>query len=251
MADWIQWLVLGLVQGLTEFLPISSSAHLILASHFAGWEYQGVVMDIAAHFGSLLAVMFYYRKDLMAVLSGRDWPLFQQLAIATIPLALAGLLLADVVETQLRAIWIIALASAVFGVLLWWSQKHSQNESMSLKKALALGLAQCLALIPGASRSGVTMTAGMLLGLSKSEAARMAFLMAIPALLMTTAYGGLKLWQAPAAYNLTAVGSVVLVSFLAAWLCIHWLLKFIERIDFAWFMHYRLVLSALILWTLL
>jgi len=251
MADFLQWVVLALVQGLTEFLPISSSAHLILASKFAGWQDQGLLLDIAAHFGSLLAVMLYYRKDVFRLLSGQDWPLFQQILLASMPIAVTGFLLAGFIENNLREVWIIAVASAIFGVLLWLSQKHSRNHSLNLKSAIIIGLAQCLALIPGASRSGVTMAAGMALGLSKTVAAKFSFLLAIPAILMTTAYGSLKMYQAPQAYDLTGVLTIVTLSFLAAWLCIHWFMKYIQKIDFIWFMHYRILLATLILLTLL
>lgn len=247
MSDFLQWVVLALVQGLTEFLPISSSAHLILASKFAGWQDQGVVMDIAAHFGSLLAVMIYYRKDVIHILSGKDWPLFNQLLVATIPLAVAGFLLAGFIENNLRSVWVIAVASAFFGVLLWLSQKLTQQTSLDLKKALLIGLAQCFSLIPGASRSGVTMTAAMSLGLSKTHAAKFSFLLAIPAILMVSVYGGYKLIQQPQAYELSGVLTIAVLSFLAAYGCIHFFMKYIEKIDFVWFMLYRVLLAALIL----
>jgi len=247
MAEWLQWLVLALVQGLTEFLPISSSAHLILASKLAGWQDQGLVMDIAAHLGSLLAVMMYYRQSIARLLTGQDWPLFLQLLLASFPIALAGLLFANIIETQLRSVWVIAIASAVFGVLLWLSQRWSKAQAIDLKKAGLIGLAQCLALIPGASRSGVTMTAAMAMGIDKQTAARFSFLLAIPAILMTTAYGGMKLMQAPQNYDLSGILVVVTGSFLAAWLCIHWFMKFIDRINFVWFMHYRILLAVMIL----
>jgi undecaprenyl-diphosphatase len=247
MTDFLQWVVLALVQGLTEFLPISSSAHLILASKFAGWQDQGQMMDIAAHFGSLLAVMIYYRQDIIHLLSGKDWPLFKQLLIASIPIALAGFLLASYVDEQLRSVWIIAAASVVFGVVLWFSQRFARQHDLDLKKSLLIGLAQCLALIPGASRSGVTMTAAMALGLSKTHAAKFSFLLAIPAILMTTAYGGLKLINEPQAYDFTGIITIAGLSFFAAWICIHFFMKYIEKINFIWFMHYRILLAVLIL----
>ncbi|MFC3192831.1 undecaprenyl-diphosphate phosphatase [Marinicella sediminis] len=248
LLDVLQWVVLSLVQGLTEFLPISSSAHLILASKFAGWQDQGVVMDIAAHFGSLLAVMVYYRNDLIHLLSGRDWPLFSQLLIASLPIAFSGLLFAGLIETHLRSAWVIVITSVVFGVLLWWTQRMARNQSLQLKSALFIGLAQCLALIPGTSRSGVTMTAGMALGLSKQSAARFSFLLAIPAILMVSAYGGLKLWQSPQAYDLIGVIIIVGLSFISALAAIFWFMKYLEKIDFKWFMYYRVLLALLIIW---
>ena len=247
MSDFLQWVVLALVQGLTEFLPISSSAHLILASKFAGWQDQGLVMDIAAHFGSLMAVMLYYRQDIVDLLSGKNWPLFSQLLVASIPIALAGFLLAGLVEENLRSVWVIAAASVFFGVLLWLAQSAAKQHKLDLRKSLMIGLAQCLALIPGASRSGVTMTAAMALGLSKTHAAHFSFLLAIPAILMTSAYGLLKLYQDPQAYDLTGIIVISSMGFLAAWFCIHFFMKYIERINFIWFMHYRIVLALIIL----
>ncbi|WP_154222645.1 undecaprenyl-diphosphate phosphatase [Marinicella rhabdoformis] len=250
MADWLQWLGLALIQGLTEFLPISSSAHLILLSYFAGWEKQGLLVDIAAHFGSLLAVLLYFRKDIIEVLLGRDKTLFLYLNVSAIPLAIAGLLLADFVDSQLRTPLIIALASAVLGVALYLSQKKAVNQNLNWRIVTYMSLAQVLALIPGASRSGVTMTAGMWAGLSKEKAASFSFLMAIPAILMTTAYGALKWYQNPAEQNIPMMLTVMTLSFVAAYACIHFFMKLIKRIDFIWFMHYRLILAALILMTI-
>ena len=248
LLDALQWVVLAVVQGLTEFLPVSSSAHLILASKFAGWQDQGVVMDIAAHFGSLLAVLVYYRKDIIHLLSGQDWPLFRQLLIGSIPLAISGLVFARLIETHLRSAWVIVITSVVFGVLLWWCQRLARDQQLDSKTALLIGLAQCLSLIPGTSRSGVTITAGMALGLSKSGAARFAFLLAIPAILMVSAYGGLKLWQQPQAYDLSGVITIISLSFISALLCIFWFMKYLEKIDFKWFMYYRILLALLIIW---
>jgi len=204
-------------------------------------------MDIAAHFGSLLAVMMYYRKDIVELLSGKNWALFNQLLIASIPIALVGFLWAGFIEEKLRSIWVIAAASAFFGVLLWLAQRMAQQQQLNLKNSLLIGLAQCLALIPGASRSGVTMTAGMALGLSKTKAAKFSFLLAIPAILMSAAHGGRKLIQEPQAYDLTGVITLAVLGFFAAWLCIHLFMRYIEKIDFIWFMLYRIILAALIL----
>ncbi len=251
MNDWLQWTVLALVQGLTEFLPVSSSAHLILMSQFAGWSDQGLVMDIAAHFGTLLAVLVYFRADVWRLLRGADGRLLICLLVATVPLALAGVLSASLVATHLRAAWVIALATAVFGVLLWWAQKAPQNEKpLGLRHALWIGLAQILALIPGTSRSGITMTAGMALGLDKTRAARFSFLLAIPAIGMSTVYGMYQWVQSPQQFNGAGLLWVTALSFATALLCIHWFLRWVQRIDFSVFMVYRLLLAALILWVL-
>ncbi|WP_395374020.1 undecaprenyl-diphosphate phosphatase [Marinicella sp. W31] len=251
IQDWFQWLVLAIVQGLTEFLPVSSSAHLILTSQLLGWKDQGLVMDIAAHFGSLLAVMWYFRKDIGRMLSGRDWTLFLQLAVASIPIALTGLLAAGWIETQLRSAVVIALASIVFGILLWLSQKAPvKNQHISWRLAIVMGFAQIFALIPGASRSGVTLTAGMAAGLNKTAAARFSFLLAIPAILMTSVYGFYQLYEDPQTANWQAVGLITLFSFIAAFVSIHLFLKLIEKINFSIFMWYRVILGLLILWVI-
>lgn len=251
MTESLQWLGLALIQGLTEYLPVSSSAHLILLSYFSGWQDQGLLVDIAAHFGTLLAVLLYYRKQIGDILFGRDPTMFLYLLVSALPLGLAGLLLAGFVDTHLRAPWVIALASAVFGVLLYASQRKANNAELNWRFVVMMSLAQVLALIPGASRSGVTMTAGMWAGLSKEKAASFSFLMAIPAILMTSAYGVLKWYQDPTEQNTGMMLSVMLLSFLAAYFCIHFFMKLIRRIDFVWFMHYRLLLALLILLTLI
>ncbi|KAA3651726.1 MAG: undecaprenyl-diphosphate phosphatase [Proteobacteria bacterium] len=246
MIDFWHTLLLALIQGLTEFLPVSSSAHLILVGLLGDWQDQGLVIDIAAHLGSLLAVLIYFRHDIIQLLSGRQKQLLIQLIIATLPIVVAGLLFAGWVSDMGRSAFVIAIASAVFGVLLWWSQRLAKQAELDRKSALIIGLAQCLALIPGASRSGVTLTAGMALGLSKSMAARFSFLLAIPTILMATAYAGIQWYQTPTAIDTAAALWVVLFSFLTAWLVIALFMKFIECIDFVWFMLYRLGLALLL-----
>jgi len=251
VIDFWQTLVLALIQGLTEFLPVSSSAHLILVGLLGEWQDQGLLIDIAAHLGSLLAVIIYFRQDILALLSGRQNQLLIQLIIATLPIVVAGLLFADWVSDMGRSVLVIAIASAVFGVLLWWSQRLAKQAQLTKRSALLIGLAQCLALIPGASRSGVTLTAGMALGLNKTTAARFSFLLAIPTILMAAAYAGLQWYQQPIAINYSAVISVTVLSFFSAWLVIALFMKFIERIDFIWFMLYRLLLALLLFVVLL
>ena len=246
MIDFWHSLVLALIQGLTEFLPVSSSAHLILVGLFGDWQDQGIIIDIAAHLGSLLAVMIYFRRDIINLLSGRHNQLLIQLIIATIPIVVAGLLFAGWVSDMGRSVIVIAVASAVFGVLLWLSQRLAKQAELNSKSALLIGLAQCLALIPGASRSGVTLTAGMVLGLSKTTAARFSFLLAIPTILMAAAYAGLQWYQQPVMVDYAAVITVIVLSFFSAWLVIALFMKFIERIDFIWFMFYRLLLAIVL-----
>ena len=249
--ELIQWLVLALVQGITEYLPVSSSAHLILVPAIMDWKDQGLMMDIAAHGGSLLAVMWYFKKEILELLTGQKNKLFIQLVIATIPLALIGVLTAGFIENNLRSPAIIAISSIIFGVVLFLSEKlaKSKNE-ITTKNAFLIGVGQVLALIPGASRSGVTMTTAMLQGYSKTQAAKFSFLLAIPALLMTTAYGVLKVYQNPEEYNPTGFLIVLVLSFITSLISIKLFLKLIEKIKMSYFMWYRIILGALILWLL-
>lgn len=253
-AHYIQWIVLALVQGLTEYLPVSSSAHLILVSQMMNWQDQGLVMDIAAHAGSLLAVLWYFKGELQKLFLGKNWPLFNKLLLASIPLAVMGYLCADLIEEYLRSAVVIAFASIFFGIFLYlsdlWQKKHQNTGEVSPKNALLIGLGQICALIPGASRSGVTMTAAMAQGFDRTTAARFSFLLAIPALLMSTAYGFLKLYQQPQDYHLSGVMTVGVVSFIASILSIKLFLQIIEKMSLSVFLFYRLILGLLILWYL-
>ena len=253
----IQWLVLAIVQGITEYLPVSSSAHLILVSEIMKWQDQGLLMDIAAHAGSLIAVLIYFKEELIKLIKGKNWYLFKQLILASIPLALIGLIFASYIETNLRKPLIIAISSVIFGVLLYFSDTYQKKKKQTISKigfkhAIIIGIGQAFALIPGASRSGVTMTAALALGYSRTQAARFSFLLAIPALLMTTAYGILKLYQQPTQTNILGATVIFSVSFIVSYLSIKVFLQLIERIPMSFFMWYRIVLAIfLIIWFVL
>lgn len=253
--NFIQWLILAIIQGLTEYLPISSSAHLILASKVMGWQDQGLVMDIAAHGGSLVAVLWHFKDEVVKLFTGKNWSLFNKLALASIPLAIFGYVFKDFIENNLRSNTLVfALSSIIFGLLLYVSdliqKKKSTNskpKEIKTKQAIIIGFAQVCALIPGASRSGVTMTAAMSMGFNRTKAANFAFLMAIPALLMTTAYGFLKLIKEPSEYNILGIAVVFLASFLSSILSIKLFLKLIEQIPISVFLWYRIALAVLII----
>lgn len=251
-------IVLALIQGFTEFLPISSSAHLILPSQLLGWQDQGLAFDVAVHVGTLLAVVMYYRRDVgellvnwLGSLRGRH-NAYSRLAWlliwATIPAGLAGLLGSGLVENYGRSAAVIATTTIIFGVLLWYADVRASERAgihaLSVKQALLIGIAQAVALIPGTSRSGITMTAGLLLGLTRMDAARFSFLLSIPIIIMAGGYNGMKLLQQaePVAWSMILVG--VLVSFVAAYICIFYFLKIIARMGMLPFVIYRLVLGA-------
>lgn len=258
--DWIQIIVLALVQGITEFLPVSSSAHLILAPLLLGWQDQGLAFDVAVHVGTLAAVVVYFRKELGNIslacvrsFSGehcKDSRLAWNVVLATLPMIPAGLLANDF-EADLRSPLLIAWATIGFGLLLWYAAKvgkASKHEyQIVMTMALVIGLAQCLALIPGTSRSGITITAAMLLGLTPVAAARFSFLLSIPVIVMA---GGLKgaewveMGMPDSGYYLLAGAALSAIS---AWFCIHYFLKLLERIGMVPFVLYRLALGGFLL----
>ncbi|MFU8838857.1 MAG: undecaprenyl-diphosphate phosphatase [Thiohalomonadaceae bacterium] len=260
--DWLQILVLSVVQGLTEFLPISSSAHLILVPVLTDWQDQGLAFDVAVHVGTLTAVVAYFHRELRVILADGfasiaqrrrvgDSNLFWAVGLGTIPVGLAGLLFKDVIETSLRSPLVLAVATILFGLLLWWADRMGKRErdehSIGWKDILFIGLAQALALIPGTSRSGITITAGLMLGLSRQAAARFSFLLSIPVILLAGGLYTIKLVQADTVVDWSVLIGGALLSGLTAYLCIHYFLKLLERIGMLPFVIYRLMLGAVLL----
>ena len=252
--------VLALIQGLTEFLPVSSSGHLLLPSLWLGWPDQGLAFDVAFHSGTLLAVMAYFRRDLwrMAVTGLRFGPLhsegrlFWLLLLATVPVGLTGLLLRDVVAAHARTVSVVAYASIGFGLLLSAADLAGRRDrgvaDIGWKTALLIGLAQCLALIPGASRSGVTMTAALLCRLDRESAARFSFLLAVPVMLASGALEALDLaLQPPSDRQLLSLAFGTVLAALVAWLSIDWFLRWIARVSFQPFVIYRIALGLAML----
>jgi len=257
-------LALGLLQGFTEFLPISSSAHLILLPRLLHWQDQGLALDVAAHVGTLLAVCLYFRGDL-ARLGGAWWHSLQHrratdpesrlawgLLAATLPAALAGLALHHLVETTLRNSLVIAGTTIGYGLLLGLADHRGRDRGRALTTLgwvgmLAIGCAQALALVPATSRSGITITAGLLLGLSRDAAARFSFLLSIPIIALAGGYQSLQLihqgMDAPWEDTLVIIG----LSAVGAYLCIHFFLALIARMSMLPFVVYRLLLGLVIL----
>ena len=256
-------LLLAAVQGLTEFLPISSSAHLVLLPIIMEWRDQGLVMDIAAHLGSLFAVLFYFRHDLRKLInvwlqffgvgntSNEDARLAWLVLWATVPIFVVALLLQAYLISYMRNAVVIGIASIIFGLLLWHADKSGKqtrfNKELKVSDALMIGIAQAFALIPGASRSGVTMTAAMWLGLTRVEAARFSFLLAIPTILAASLYGSYKAMQHEVMINWGLTLGVIACSAIVAFLCIHWFIKFVSKIGMLPFVIYRIVLGGLLL----
>ncbi len=264
--DWLQVVVLAIVQGLTEFLPISSSAHLILVPVLTDWEDQGLAFDVALHLGSLGAVIIYFRNDIIAMI--RSWSrslvtrqldsdarLGWAVIFGTIPVGLAALAFKDVIEGPLRSPITIAGGLIVFGLLLGWADWRHRGErrvtQINWKDVAVIGIAQAIALFPGTSRSGITMTAALMMGLSREASARFSFLLSIPVIVLACGMEILGLIRSPEVVDWAFVSAGVLLSGISAYLCIHYFLAFIQRVGMQPFVIYRLVLGALLLWIFL
>jgi undecaprenyl-diphosphatase len=260
--DTLQLILLSIVQGLTEFLPVSSSAHLVLLSEFLGEEDQGIIFDVGVHFGTLMAALVYFRSDLKKMIINlgshkflsKENNLTANLIIAVIPILLLGFLLRDFVNLNLRNSEVIAYATIIFGILLYTAQLRKGKEdldSVNLKQALIIGLFQCLALIPGTSRSGITITAGLFLGLSATAASRFSFLLAIPTIGAIALAELIRVSFIDITDNGTELSIALIISFLVAYISIDMFLKLIDRIGFTPFVIYRLLLGGWLLmyWT--
>lgn len=257
----LQAIVLGLVQGLTEFLPVSSSAHLLLTPWVFGWTDPGLAFDVALHIGTLLAVAWYFRRDWAAMaraalrmlstrrLADAESRRILYLVVATIPAIAGGILLESYAETVFRAPWVPATTLIVLGVVLWLVDRRARADrplaEMRSGDAWLIGLAQVLALVPGVSRSGSTMTAGRALGFDRRSAAAFSFLMSMPVTL------GAIVLKAPdavrAAESWTPLAAGILASAVSGWLAISVLLRWLARHSFGVFAVYRVALGVLIL----
>jgi len=264
--EFLHLILLGLLQGLTEFLPISSSAHLILLPLLAEWQDQGLALDVAAHFGTLIAVVIYFRKDINNIIgdgvksvpwhdNNTDARMFWFLLIATIPVSLVGFFEYDFISEYFRDPLIIAFTTILFGLLLWWAdvkgERNRDNETLCLKDIVWIGLAQTLALIPGTSRSGITMTAGLILGLNRKAAARFSFLLSIPVIFLAGSYETLSLIRGGHTIDVISFAIVIFFSWFTAWLTISLFLRFVEKTGMLPFVIYRLLLGTILLYLFL
>jgi undecaprenyl-diphosphatase len=300
----IHSILLGVVQGITEFLPISSSAHLVILPYLFGWQWQGLVFDVALHFGTLIAILIFFWHDITGIFASAFTPRSQisdlrsqnenleienslkitpkgsrreklkidnyprnmlwMILLATIPGAVIGALLEKQAETWFRDPWLIALNLAAFGIVIWLVDRNRSRNSgnraqaseyrdprpeaslraITLKQALTIGLAQCLAIVPGVSRSGATMAAGRALGLKRPEAAKFSFLLAAPIMFGSAVFEARH-------FSISMLTSEFVVAFLAALvfglLAIKYLLKYLERGSFAVFAWYRFVLALIVI----
>ena len=261
--DLWQAIILGIVQGITEFLPISSSAHLILMPALTGWSDQGVGFDLAGHVGTLLAVIIYFRADISRLLVDglRSVPARQHvgqsrlswmIVIATIPACVAGVLLLDYIDSVLRAVSVIITTTVLFAVLLAvadrWGRGKRQLSDIGLFDAIIVGFAQALALIPGTSRSGATITAGLFMGLDRETASKFSFYMAIPITLAAASLKLLSIWSEGIAVDWNGFIIGGFASFITAITAIHLFLKWLNDFGMWPYVIYRLLLAALLYW---
>ncbi len=261
MVEYFKLTILAFVQGATEFLPISSSAHLILLPNFLGWNDQGLAFDIAVHVGTLVASIVYFHRDISNIFiewsrslrggySSHDSRMGWYIIVASIPVAVAGATLNQWVENSLRSTTVIASTTCFFGLLLLFADRYRRGERtlrfLSWKDVIFIGLSQAIALIPGTSRSGITITMGLWLGLTRMDASKFAFLLAIPAIFMAGSWQFYQLLQTSAQTDWVLFGYAIAISGIFAYTCIHYFLRFIENIGMLPFSIYRIVLAILI-----
>ena len=259
--NYLHILLLAMVQGITEFLPISSSAHLILLPQVMHWADQGLEIDVAVHLGTLLAVMLYFYKDVFGITtgffdlcrnkhtSGRN--LFINLVIATLPVVLIGVLVKDFVENDLRSAAIIAATSIIFGIVLFVADKKTtkagkQIDTMPLKDVVWIGLWQAIALIPGVSRSGITMTAALFLGYSRTDSAKFSLLLSMPTILAASLLIIYDMIQTADATQVSEAVLAGITSFGIAYVVIWGMMAWLKKFSFMPFIIYRIALGIII-----
>ena len=262
-------ILLGIIQGLTEFLPISSSAHLILVPWFFGWEPEGLIFDVSLHVGTALTVIAFFWRDwvmlakeaIKGLMEGHPFGNAQRklawfLVVGTIPAGVLGLLFVDVVEKTLRSPLISVFTLVVFGLLLFYAEKKSRQNrelnSYTLIDAICIGLAQAVALIPGVSRSGITMTTALLRNSDRTSAARFSFMLSTPVIIGAGLLNAVRLFKSvndPAAdvISFTVLGVGVAAAAVTGFFCIKFFLRYLTRGSFAPFVVYRVLLAVVIL----
>jgi undecaprenyl-diphosphatase len=263
-VDFLRAVVLGLLQGLTEFLPISSSAHLAIFPKFFGWDDPGAAFTAVIQIGTELAVLIYFWRDIVTIASGwirglfsasareeLEWRMGWFVIIGSVPIVFLGLLFQDSIKHEFRRVALIAVALIVFGAILGfaerWGLKNRPIEKLTTRDAVLFGLAQSCALFPGVSRSGGTISMGLLLGYERRAATRYAFLLAIPAVLGAGLY---NLKDIPNQANEYGPGPTIvatIVSFVVGLAVIHWLLEYVSRKSYTPFVVYRIALGVLVL----
>ena len=252
--DFVQILILSIIQGITEFLPISSQSHLILTSKLLGMSDQGLSFDIALHAGSLMAIIIYYRKEITKIMSISDEGIqyLKLIIIGSIPLPIIGLLFVDIVSENLRTINTIAFMTIVFALLLYFAERRNHENknsfaTLSFFTIIFIGFMQTLAIMPGVSRSGIVITAALLLNYSREDSIKIAFLLSIPAIFMATVYQSMQLYEVGYIEILNEHLLGMILSFIFSYITIHLFISTINKISFTPYVVYRIALGLLLL----
>ena len=252
--DFVQILILSIIQGITEFLPISSQSHLILTSKLLGMSDQGLSFDIALHAGSLMAILIYYRKEVTKIMSISDEGIqyLKLIIIGSIPLPIIGLLFVDIVSENLRTINTIAFMTIVFALLLYFAERRNHENknsfvTLSFFTIIFIGFMQTLAIMPGVSRSGIVITAALLLNYSREDSIKIAFLLSIPAIFMATVYQSMQLYEVGNIESLNEHLLGMILSFIFSYITIHLFISTINKISFTPYIVYRIALGSLLL----
>ena len=252
--DFVQILILSIIQGITEFLPISSQSHLILTSKLLGMSDQGLSFDIALHAGSLIAILIYYRKEVTKIMSISDEGIqyLKLIIIGSIPLPIIGLLFVDIVSENLRTINTIAFMTIVFALLLYFAERRNHENknsfaTLSFFTIIFIGFMQTLAIMPGVSRSGIVITAALLLNYSREDSIKIAFLLSIPAIFMATVYQSMQLYEVGNIEILNEHLLGMILSFIFSYITIHLFISTINKISFTPYIVYRIALGLLLL----
>tara|TARA_B100001939_G_scaffold124863_1_gene108239 strand:- start:1159 stop:2037 length:879 start_codon:yes stop_codon:yes gene_type:complete len=273
LSDFFYYFLIAVVQGITEFLPVSSSGHLVLLPEFLGNADQGLSIDVAAHIGTLLAVIIYVRSEIFkiylalrnlilgklyshsnTIVDRQSILIFNLIIIATIPVIIAGFFVSLYKIEFLRLVQTVAIANLIFALFLWHSDKNHQNKQdlgqMGWKEAFFIGLAQMLAIIPGTSRSGVTITMARYLGFGRIVAARFSLLLSIPVIIAAGFLQTLELLKSENVFLINTALIVIIASFSVALAVIHAMMSWLRKRDFSWFVYYRLALGFIILFVI-
>lgn len=284
--DWLEAIILGVIQGFTEFLPISSSAHVRVVPELFGWEDPGASFTAVTHGGSAVAIILYFAKDILRITDAwvrslahrealrqdavvpingpgpashrreRSWdPADARLGwfviIGTVPIVVAGVLLEDYVETEFRSLWIVAATFIVIGIVLWIADRYGSRtlhlDSLAVRYAVIIGLAQVLALIPGTSRAGVVIATALLLGFQREAAARFALLLAIPAVVGATIFEWSDAMGEEAVYAAGPTIAAVVAAFISSYAAVYWLLSWLQRRTFTPFVVYRVGVGVVLI----
>jgi undecaprenyl-diphosphatase len=264
--SWLQVIVLSVLQGLTEFLPVSSSGHLAIASRVFFADDAGASFTAVTQLGTELAVLLYFTRDIARIVKGwlaglldaarrtTEYRLGWYVIIGTIPIGVFGLVFKDEIRTGARNLWLIAIALVAFSVVIaaaeYFGRQVRHVEQLTWKDSIIVGLAQCLALVPGVSRSGATISAGLFLGLDRELAARFGFLLAIPAVFASGLFSLPDAFH-PVGEGMSASGAQLLVAtliaFVIGFLAVAWFLRFLTRHSMYWFVGYRVLLGTVVL----